>query len=257
MAIETLCAGCRLPLRVSDENRGKQARCPACGYLYRVPGTPEISMGEVRHHQATTSNYPATSASQFPATPAPVGASYTSAPLPRPANNGNPPLRPTGAGGGWYMKTPEGQTYGPVERPELDKWLGEGRIAADCDLREGLGSWMPAERVYPLLAPRPVRAPAGYRAPGLPLAAHRAGLILGLAIAGLATAVFFGCPVFSIMAWVMGGSDLREMDAGRMDPSGRDTTRVGQLTGMIVSLIWIFVSVAALFFFLIAAASNM
>src|SRR5690606_8463177 len=126
-------------------------------------------------------------------------------------------------------KTPEGQTYGPVERGELDKWLGEGRIAADCDLREGNGGWMPAERVYPLLAPRPIGAYRAPRASGLPLAAHRASLILGLAIAGLVTAVFFGCPVFCIMAWVMGGSDLREMDAGRMDPSGRDTTRVGQL----------------------------
>jgi hypothetical protein len=155
------------------------------------------------------------------------------------------------------MKTPEGQTFGPVDRIDLDKWLGEGRIAADCDLREETGGWMPAERVYPLLAPRPIGGYGTARATGLPMSAHRAGLILGLAIVGLVTAVFFACPVFCVMAWVMGGSDLREMDAGRMDPSGRDTTRVGQLTGMIVSLFWIFVCVIALFFFLLAAASNM
>jgi len=38
--------------------------------------------------------------------------------------------------------------------------------------------------------------------------------------------------VLGIIAWVMGNGDLREMDAGRMDPSGRGLTDAGRILGM-------------------------
>jgi hypothetical protein len=41
------------------------------------------------------------------------------------------------------------------------------------------------------------------------------------------------CFIFGILAWVMGNRDLREMDAGIMDPAGRETTKAGRLVGMI------------------------
>ena len=54
------------------------------------------------------------------------------------------------------------------------------------------------------------------------------------------------CVIFGIIAWVMGSSDLREMDAGRMDPSGRGMTQAGKICGMIgvilvlcVAAIWV------------------
>ncbi|MFQ6131755.1 MAG: hypothetical protein ACE5R4_06940, partial [Armatimonadota bacterium] len=34
-------------------------------------------------------------------------------------------------------------------------------------------------------------------------------------------------------AWIMGNRDLAEMDSGRMDPSGRDTTNIGRILGII------------------------
>jgi hypothetical protein len=37
---------------------------------------------------------------------------------------------------------------------------------------------------------------------------------------------------FGTTAWVMGRSDLRSMDAGVMDPSGRSATRLGKNFGM-------------------------
>jgi hypothetical protein len=43
------------------------------------------------------------------------------------------------------------------------------------------------------------------------------------------------------MTWVMGSNDLREMQAGRMDPAGRDLTRAGMIVGMILSILWIVV----------------
>jgi hypothetical protein len=58
---------------------------------------------------------------------------------------------------------------------------------------------------------------------------HRGTLILVLGILSL---VF--CGVFTaIPAWVMGSSDLKEMDAGLMDPTGRSITNVGKILGIV------------------------
>jgi hypothetical protein len=97
----------------------------------------------------------------------------------------------------------------------------------------------------------------GYAAGSAYLVPHRGTLVLSLGITGLILGLFFACPVLSIMAWVMGNGDLREMRAGRMDPSGSSQTQAGQIMGMVVSLLWIITSVILLFLFLLAAASNM
>jgi predicted RNA-binding Zn-ribbon protein involved in translation (DUF1610 family) len=60
------------------------------------------------------------------------------------------------------------------------------------------------------------------------LAAHRGGMILAFGIIGLVICVPFG-----IAAWVMGNNDLREIEAGRMDPSGEGLTRSGRIIGII------------------------
>lgn len=58
---------------------------------------------------------------------------------------------------------------------------------------------------------------------------HRGTLILVLGILSLVL-----CGIFTgIPAWVMGNSDLKEMDAGTMDPSGRSLTTAGKICGMI------------------------
>jgi hypothetical protein len=63
---------------------------------------------------------------------------------------------------------------------------------------------------------------------------HRAGTILVLGIIGL-----FVCGPLCIAAWVMGDSDLREMDAGIMDNSGRSTTSTGRSLGILGTILWI------------------
>jgi hypothetical protein len=45
---------------------------------------------------------------------------------------------------------------------------------------------------------------------------HRGVVVLVLGILGIVV-----CFICGIIAWVMGKSDLQEMDAGIMDPSGR------------------------------------
>jgi len=41
------------------------------------------------------------------------------------------------------------------------------------------------------------------------------------------------CFICGIIAWVMGKNDIRQMNAGTMDASGRDLTQAGKICGMI------------------------
>lgn len=57
---------------------------------------------------------------------------------------------------------------------------------------------------------------------------HRGTLILVFGILGLVV-----CVIFGIIAWVMGNSDLRLMQAGYMDRSGEGMTQAGRICGII------------------------
>lgn len=61
---------------------------------------------------------------------------------------------------------------------------------------------------------------------------HRGPVILVLGILG-----FLVCQIFAPIAWVMGRADLREMDAGRMDPTGKGLTQAGMILGIIGTLL--------------------
>ena len=78
---------------------------------------------------------------------------------------------------------------------------------------------------------------------------HRGGIILTLGILGIAM-----CFICGIIAWVMGKNDLSQMDAGTMDPAGRDMTNAGRICGIIGfimgciavggTLLWMLVAIA-------------
>ena len=62
---------------------------------------------------------------------------------------------------------------------------------------------------------------------------HRGVLVLVLGILGLV-----GCGILTaIPAWVIGSGDLKAMDAGTMDPSGRSLTNAGRICGMIATIL--------------------
>ena len=63
---------------------------------------------------------------------------------------------------------------------------------------------------------------------------HRGTLILVLGILGLVV-----CGPLGIAAWIMGNGDLKEIDAGAMDPTGRSTTNAGRICGMIATILLI------------------
>ena len=63
---------------------------------------------------------------------------------------------------------------------------------------------------------------------------HRGTLILVLGIVSLVCCGFVGIP-----AWIMGNSDLKEIDAGRMDPTGRGMVNAGRICGMIATALMV------------------
>ena len=65
---------------------------------------------------------------------------------------------------------------------------------------------------------------------------HRGTMILVLGICGIVL-----CFVCGIVAFILGGKDLKEMDAGTMDPTGRGMTKAGRICGLIGAILGILV----------------
>lgn len=74
----------------------------------------------------------------------------------------------------------------------------------------------------------PLAAVPPPRAPVVPVKPDRGVMILIFGILGIVCCVAFG-----IAAWVMGNGDLSEMDAGRMDATGRGLTTAGKIIGIV------------------------
>ncbi|MDH4241094.1 MAG: DUF4190 domain-containing protein [Phycisphaerae bacterium] len=88
------------------------------------------------------------------------------------------------------------------------------------------------------------------QAAGQSLAPHRGVVVLVLGILGIVV-----CFICGIIAWVMGNNDLRQMDAGTMDPTGRGLTQAGKICGMISCILVIVGIVIWLLIVLLAGAS--
>ena len=217
MPIETICQGCAKKLRVPDEYAGNQARCPACGTIYTVPGGEASFPAAHRAEQAA-----------------------------------QPPTAPTSPDT-WRLKTSDGAEYGPVLRVDLEAWVAEGRVPPDALISQGSQSWRSATDYFPHLASlqNPANpfsdqaAPAAadpYVTPGAAgggrghVVPHRGALILILGI--LAVIPVPCCTLLGPAAWIMGYTDLGEIKAGRMDASGRGQTQAGMVLG-IVGTVWL------------------
>jgi hypothetical protein len=84
-----------------------------------------------------------------------------------------------------------------------------------------------------------------------PLKPHRGILILVFGILGIAF-----CFPFGIAAWIMGGGDLREMRAGRMDPSGQDMTQAGYVIGIVATVLALIGFLIAMIFLVLAVFAS-
>lgn len=236
MTLDIVCPSCGRLLRIAAEHAGKQIRCPACQQVSISPGA---AVGQIAGSESA-------SAAQDDTTL-------------------------------WHVRTPEGAVYGPIRWDVVLAWAEEGRVADDCELATSTeGPWQPAGSLIPGLgssvlsadgekisADPPNAQPLPLQpfsdgwspsyAPGGPtVAAHRAPLVLIMGILGF----FVGCPVFSVIAWVLGSRDLREMRAGRMDRSGESVTLVGMILGMVLSILWLIGAFILLTIFLVAIGMN-
>jgi hypothetical protein len=77
---------------------------------------------------------------------------------------------------------------------------------------------------------------------------HRGLAVLLLGVFGLKT-----CGMLGIVAFFMGRNDLAEMDAGRMDPSGRGMTQAGYIIG-IVSVVLFLLAMGLVTLYIVAIA---
>ncbi|HEX6887556.1 MAG TPA: hypothetical protein VF143_05560 [Candidatus Nanopelagicales bacterium] len=71
---------------------------------------------------------------------------------------------------------------------------------------------------------------------------HRGAVVLGLAIAGILC-----CSPLAFVAFFLGRTDLAEIDAGRMDPTGRSLTNAGKIIGLIGMVVFVLQIVILIF----------
>jgi hypothetical protein len=115
---------------------------------------------------------------------------------------------------------------------------------------------------------RPSKGPGGYfgelqRKQKKMMAPHRGAVVLLLGIFSILCCWTFvlaiGSCACGYYAYQMGSYDLREMQAGRMDPSGKAITQVGRIMGLIgavLSLLGVLASMCGLLLKLIQAATG-
>jgi len=136
MAIMFPCSHCGQMLSVADEHIGKQARCPGCDFINKVP---ESSV-------SPTARPLSNSNPGKPAEPewlSPIQGSASSSVT---GDLGRSPASGTfnaGAGanadsGDYYLKAANGEIYGPITWSTLLAWQRENRIGQNYQLREGL-----------------------------------------------------------------------------------------------------------------------
>lgn len=160
----------------------------------------------------------------------------------------------------YWMKTTNGHEYGPVDRAMLGRWFAEGRVGAGYEIRAGdYGSWQPAHMFQTTITSGSTNPFAPYPSSGAaPLArqypkADQSGLILAMGI--LAWIV---CPICGVIAWVMGGQALRDIQQGLVDPTNRGLVQVGYYLGMVnVILAICCFGFYVLFFAMLAIGGNL
>lgn len=148
MPIEVTCGGCQRRLRVPDKAAGKRIKCPKCEAAIAVPADALISDRAEESGGSSVSGSSVKTVAPKPLATIAAQPSASAASKPSPAASSLPDQ--------WFLKTEDGEDYGPVSKAELDHWVSDGRVTADCQvLQEGADQWQWANDVYPELSPAP------------------------------------------------------------------------------------------------------
>ena len=280
MPIQFPCKSCGQTLSVAEEHSGKQARCPSCQTVQPVPLQP--MSGEQNNPAPTTLSF---GGSVFDS---PTSNQPTFSPLPsssQPSNSGtNPPLASSSGGGlfdglttssnaplnptnssnqdVYYLEAPGGSVYGPVDWRTLIAWKNQGRIGPGYRIRKGEnGPWQVASSTELFTSsanPFADTIPAAsYATPQYQSAygeKDRSGLILALGI--ISWVLMLACgplgTIAGIIAWIMGGQDLRAAREGRLNPQSITNIQVGYYLGMVQVILSVVCIGGYIIFFMLA-----
>jgi len=190
MSFSVRCPHCDRVLNASERLAGKAVRCPGCRRPLQLPGQAESAPSQPAGGQQSaaapsqrTTTLKATnpggakrSAARSRGVRTPASASSAVIPIEdEGSGTGSRAVRPLDslAGAeGWWVRSPEQQSFGPATKAELDQWVAENRIDAGFELRpEGESAWRPAVEVYPQLARSRPAAAASPAAATTPVAA--------------------------------------------------------------------------------------
>ncbi len=255
MPIETQCSGCGSRLRVGDEHAGKKARCPGCGELTSLPAAHEsspaasVSSAADSPSPSNVSSHTGSQAGTANTTPSSAGPVATSGNETRSA--GGPPQ--------WLFRSENGHIYGPIGKAELQQWANEGRVSRSCHLQlvggdgrwESAAGWIgtstlhiddttPYEPSVHYAYGRSNHVNQTQTVPMQSMRRSRGTLVMVFAILGI------GCPVFSMMAAIIGYLDLQAMREFRMESSGRNLTSFAMGLGILFAFLQIMFFVAIL-----------
>lgn len=166
MPIAFRCAACGFQARVPDSYAGKRGKCPQCKGVVQIPAAAQSAAPAPAAAAAAPSSTESPAAPAAPATPtvrasaespaAPTARTSTESPAPPTARSSTEsPAASSSAESAarWLLKIPEGEVFGPVARSELNQWVEEGRVSADCLVSTaGSETWRAAVELFPELA---------------------------------------------------------------------------------------------------------
>jgi hypothetical protein len=135
----------------------------------------------------------------------------------------------------YYFKAGDGREYGPISVEEIEDWKKQGRMNSESLVREeNSDKWVSLGSVPELGSQSQPDQEAPAQQTQLPpqqeiqYKEHRGTMILVFGILGIAC-----CFPFGIAAWILGNADLKQMEAGIMDPTGQGLTKGGKICGII------------------------
>lgn len=149
------------------------------------------------------------------------------------------------------MRSTEGAEYGPVDRATLNRWFSEGRVGPGYLIRQSeTGMWQGAEFFKPGGQPAgsPFTTSPFTTSSANPYATTTAAATYGQMYpkpdqSGLVLAfgilAWFFCPIFGVVAWIMGHSGLRDIRLGLVDPANKGLMQVGYYLGMVSAILWL------------------
>ena len=149
----------------------------------------------------------------------------------------------------YYFKAENGEEYGPISANDIRNWQRQGRMNSESLVRyEDSENWQPLSSFselssnktsQQLLSEAGITLDSNNESPATQATKsqqqndqnfqpHRGTMILIFGIIGVAC-----CFPFGIAAWVMGHADIKLIDSGEMDPTGRGMTNGGKICGII------------------------